>query len=74
MALSVLVMVGSGWQIYNASPIFPFTFPEWATLGGDVEAALAIHNDPGVASAIEWHFTAMWTLVLDRGYNWFSGI
>jgi thiosulfate reductase cytochrome b subunit len=64
MALSVLVMVGSGWRIYNASPIFPFTFPEWATLGGDVESALAIHNDPGVASAIEWHFAAMWTLVL----------
>ena len=64
MALSVLVMVGSGWRIYNASPIFPFTFPEWATLGGDVEAALARHNDPGVASAIAWHFAGMWTLVL----------
>ena len=50
MAISVLTMVGSGWRIYNASPIFPFTFPEWATLGGDVEAALARHNDPGVAS------------------------
>jgi thiosulfate reductase cytochrome b subunit len=64
MALSVLAMVGSGWRIYNASPIFPFTFPEWATLGGDVEAALARHNDPGVATAIAWHFAGMWTLVL----------
>jgi thiosulfate reductase cytochrome b subunit len=64
MALSVLVMIGSGWRIYNASPIFDFSFPEWATLGGDVEAALARHNDPGVASAIGWHFAAMWTLVL----------
>jgi thiosulfate reductase cytochrome b subunit len=63
MAASVLVMIGSGWRIYNASPIFDFTFPEWPTLGGDVEAALALHNDPGVASAIEWHFAGMWTLV-----------
>ncbi len=26
-ALAMLVMIGSGWQIYNASPLFPFTFP-----------------------------------------------
>ena len=37
MALSILIMIGSGWRIYNASPIFPFTFPEWITLGGDGE-------------------------------------
>jgi thiosulfate reductase cytochrome b subunit len=64
MAASALVMVGSGWRIYDSSPIFPFTFPGWVTLGGDVEAALARHNDPGVASAIAWHFAGMWTLVL----------
>jgi thiosulfate reductase cytochrome b subunit len=62
MAFSVLVMIGSGWRIYNASPIFDFTFPEWITLGGDVDASLARHGDPGVASAIAWHFAAMWTL------------
>jgi thiosulfate reductase cytochrome b subunit len=62
MALSVLIMIGSGWRIYNASPIFPFTFPEWITLGGDVQTSLARHGDPGVASAIAWHFAAMWTL------------
>ena len=27
-ALAVLIMIGSGWQIYNASPLFPFTFPK----------------------------------------------
>jgi thiosulfate reductase cytochrome b subunit len=62
MALSILIMIGSGWRIYNASPIFDFTFPEWATLGGDVEAALARHGDPGVATAIAWHLAAMWLL------------
>ena len=24
MALSILIMIGSGWRIYNASPIFDF--------------------------------------------------
>lgn len=64
LALSILAMIGSGWRIYNASPIFPFTFPEWITLGGDVQTSLARHGDPGVASAIAWHFAAMWTLVV----------
>ena len=26
-ALAILMMIGSGWQIYNASPLFAFTFP-----------------------------------------------
>jgi thiosulfate reductase cytochrome b subunit len=62
MALSMLIMIGSGWRIYNASPIFGFTFPEWITLGGDPELSLVRHGDPGVASAIAWHFAAMWLL------------
>jgi len=64
MALAILIMIGSGWRIYNSSPIFPFTFPTGLTLGGDVEAALVLHNDPGVASAVAWHFAAMWLLLL----------
>jgi thiosulfate reductase cytochrome b subunit len=62
MALSILIMIGSGWRIYNASPIFGFSFPDWTVLGGDVGTALARHNDPGVASGIAWHFAAMWVL------------
>jgi thiosulfate reductase cytochrome b subunit len=62
MALSVILMIGSGWRIYNAVPILPFRFPEMFTLGGNVFHALAAHNDPGVASAIAWHFAAMWLL------------
>jgi thiosulfate reductase cytochrome b subunit len=27
-AVAVLIMVMSGWRIYNASPIFDFTFPK----------------------------------------------
>ncbi len=40
-----------GWQIYNASPIFDFTFPRSITLGG------------WLAGGIMWHFAAMWLLV-----------
>ena len=74
MALSILIMIGSGWRIYNASPIFPFTFPEWATLGGDVEWALARHGDPGVATAIAWHFAAMWVLVVSYIFFMLMGV
>ena len=33
-ALAMIVMIGSGWQIYNASPSFDFVFPRSSTLGG----------------------------------------
>src|SRR5215813_4127968 len=26
-AVAMVVMIGSGWEIYNASPLFPFVFP-----------------------------------------------
>ena len=52
-ALAILVMVTSGWRIYNASPIFPFRFPAEITLGG------------WLAGALQWHFAAMWLLVVN---------
>jgi thiosulfate reductase cytochrome b subunit len=50
-AVAMLVMIASGWQIYNASPLFPFTFPSGVTLGG------------WLAGGLLWHFAAMWVLV-----------
>lgn len=50
-ALAVLVMVASGWRIYNASPFFPFSIPAGITLGG------------WLGGALQWHFAAMWLLV-----------
>ena len=50
-AFAMTCMILSGWRIYNASPLFPFTFPPWAGLGGWLAGALA------------WHFAAMWLLV-----------
>jgi thiosulfate reductase cytochrome b subunit len=52
-ALAMLMMIGSGWEIYNASPLFPFTFPRAITLGG------------WLAGALLWHFAAMWLLVVN---------
>ena len=49
-AAAMAVMIASGWRIYNASPLFPFVFPAWATLGDWLGGALA------------WHFAAMWLL------------
>jgi thiosulfate reductase cytochrome b subunit len=52
-ALAILVMVLSGWRIYNASPLFAFKFPNDWTLGG------------WLAGAIQWHFAAMWLLAVN---------
>ena len=52
-ALAVLMMITSGWQIYNASPLFAFSFPGEITLGG------------WLAGALQWHFAAMWLFVLN---------
>ena len=52
-ALAILLMIGSGWQIYNASPLFGFIFPKSITLGG------------WLAGALLWHFAAMWVLMLN---------
>jgi thiosulfate reductase cytochrome b subunit len=64
-AVAMTCMVMSGWQIYNASPLFGFRFPAWATLGG------------WLGGAIAWHLAAMWLLVLDGlaylAYGFLSG-
>jgi thiosulfate reductase cytochrome b subunit len=52
-ALAILVMIGSGWQIYNASPLFDFTFPRSIALG------------QWLGGALQWHFAAMWVLVIN---------
>src|ERR1700755_2740295 len=52
-AVAMILMIMSGWQIYNASPLFDFTFPGTITLGG------------WLAGAIAWHFAAMWVLVIN---------
>ena len=52
-AFGAIVMVMSGWRIYNASPFFPFSFPNGVTLGG------------WLGGALQWHFAAMWIIVVN---------
>ena len=52
-AVAMVLMIMSGWQIYNASPLFSFSFPGSITLGGWLGGALL------------WHFAAMWLLMVN---------
>lgn len=53
-ALSMVIMIGSGWKIYNDEVIFGFLhFPQEIVLG-----IWAQH-------ALQWHFFGMWILVFN---------
>lgn len=52
-AVAMVMMIMSGWQIYNASPLFDFAFSHSITLGGWLGGALL------------WHFAAMWLLMVN---------
>jgi thiosulfate reductase cytochrome b subunit len=52
-AFALFIMIGSGWGIYNLSPLFSFSFPRHLTLGGWLAGNLA------------WHFAGMWLLTLN---------
>lgn len=50
-AVAMIVMIMSGWAIYNDEVIFGWLhFPGWITIGNGPEGAL------------QWHFLAMWIL------------
>jgi thiosulfate reductase cytochrome b subunit len=68
-ALAIIVMIGSGWRIYDSNP-FPelpihISFPLNWTLGGDFTVTEAVSNEDGLANALLWHFAAMWVLVVN---------
>ncbi|WP_298213929.1 cytochrome b/b6 domain-containing protein [Acidovorax sp.] len=48
--MAFLVMLTSGWQIYNADPFWIGGFADYLTLGGSLPNALM------------WHFAGMWVL------------
>jgi thiosulfate reductase cytochrome b subunit len=53
-AVAIILMIMSGLQIYNASPLFSWlTFSKTITLGG------------WLAGALLWHFAAMWLLTIN---------
>lgn len=62
-ALAVLVLVTSGWKIYNATAFLGFAIPNEVTLGGWLGGALL------------WHFAAMWVLAINgTAYLVFNGV
>jgi thiosulfate reductase cytochrome b subunit len=75
-ALAMLVMIGSGWRIYDAYPALPidFGFDYAITLGGDIFQSEARSNEDGLANALLWHFGAMWVLVLNFAAYLTAGI
>jgi len=50
-AIAVLLLVTSGWRIYDSTEFLGFAIPRGMTLGG------------WLAGALQWHFAAMWLLV-----------
>ncbi len=61
-AIAVTVMLLSGWRIYNASPLLPFSFPAYLTLGN------------WLGGALQWHFAMMWVLVINGAIYFSIGI
>ncbi len=62
-AVAIIMMVMSGWKIYNASPIFAgIEFPESLTLGD------------WLGGALQWHFAAMWLFVVNLTIYLMAGI
>jgi thiosulfate reductase cytochrome b subunit len=65
-AVAMLLLIFSGWGIYNDEVIFgALHFPSWVTLGGGPEGAL------------QWHFFSMWILMANGvaylGYGFWTG-
>ncbi len=64
-AMAVVVLMMSGWRIYNATAFLGFAIPKDITLGG------------WLGGAIQWHFAAMWVLgingLLYLAFNLASG-
>ena len=53
-AIAILVMIGSGWQIYDASPLF-----------NGLRFAKSIALGQWLGGGLLWHFAAMWVLVIN---------
>jgi thiosulfate reductase cytochrome b subunit len=59
---AVVIMVMSGWRIYNATNFLGFHIPNQITLGG------------WLGGALMWHFAAMWLLGVNGLIYLFSNI
>ncbi|MEI8152881.1 MAG: cytochrome b/b6 domain-containing protein [Hyphomicrobiales bacterium] len=65
-AITMIVLIGSGWKIYNDEVLFGWLhFPNAITLGMEAQHAL------------QWHFFAMWILMVNGlcylAYGFYTG-
>jgi thiosulfate reductase cytochrome b subunit len=65
-ALAMIMLIGSGWGIYNDEVLFGWLhFPEWTVIG-----VYAQHS-------LQWHFFAMWILMANGicylAYGFYTG-
>lgn len=65
-AIAMIVLIGSGWKIYNDEVLFGWLhFPDWITIG------------IGAEHGLQWHFFAMWALMINGlfylGYGFYTG-
>src|SRR5262249_51598150 len=62
-AIGIVLLIGSGFEVYNHEPLFDFYFPQYLIIGNG-ENTNRLHNDDGLAAALMVHFFAMWLLFL----------
>lgn len=64
-AAAMIIMIGSGWRIYEDEPLFGWlSFPFAFTLGGDPAVSLELRGN-AAAGALQWHYFGMWVLGLN---------
>ena len=63
-AVAMVIMIMSGWQIYNASPLFDFVFPKEVTIPW-TSLSIPVTIGGWLAGALLWHFAAMWLLAIN---------
>ena len=64
-AVAMIIMIGSGWRIYEDEPLFGWlSFPFAVTLGGDPMVSSELREN-AAAGALQWHFFGMWLLGLN---------
>ncbi len=64
-AIAMIIMIGSGWRIYNDSPLIAgFYFDNTFTLGGDPTVSDAKWGNHA-SGGLLWHFAGMWLLFIN---------
>lgn len=64
-AVAMIVMIGSGWRIYQDDPILGWLqFPHWMTLGGSAEISDRLWEN-SAWGGLAWHFAGMWLFTVN---------